>query len=192
MRIWSLLDDDNTKEEQGEWGEFRVKNKILRIKDQLGEMYLYNDMYVKNDNHIFQIDHILVCSKGVFVIETKAIQGTIYPNLNNGRWVAMNYENKTIFNNPIAQNNAHITALKKTLKLDAPCHSIIVFTERNLPEGLPDNIINLRDLQNYLLTFKSEPLLNQEQISDIKTSLEQVKSIRIELKKIHKKNNNYL
>ena len=191
MHFGSLFDDSNTKDEQGDWGEFRVKNKILRIKDKLGDCYLYNDVYIEIKNHIYQIDHILITCNGIFVIETKAVSGKIIANPLNKEWSSYVYGKHTTFINPIYQNKLHIDALKYVFGVGFDYHSIIVLTERNLPSGLPSNVINLRDLQDYLLSFNSEHKLTSAEMNYFKTNLDDIEKQKIEFKKKHKEKLKY-
>lgn len=186
MHFGSLFDDSNSKDEQGDFGEFRVKNKILRIKDQLGECYLYNDVYIEIEDTIYQIDHILITPNGVFVIETKAVSGKIYADVSKKMWHSAIYGRKTQFLNPIYQNQLHIAALKYTFGDSFNYHSIIVFTERNKPDNLPDFVINIRDLQEYLLSFNEEDKLSSAEIKYFKDNLDDIQKNKVDFKKKHK------
>ena len=191
MHFGSLFDDSNSRDEQGNWGEFRVKNKILRIKDKLGECYLYNDVYIKVGNTIYQIDHILITCNGIFVIETKAVSGKILANPLHREWSGLVYGKRTTFINPIYQNKIHIDALRYVFGDCFDYHSIIVLTERNLPSGLPSNVINLRDLQDYLLSFESEHKLSSAEIKYFKDNLDDIQKQKTEFKKKHKEKLKY-
>ena len=71
MGFGSLLSYFNSTDEQGDFGEFKVKNKILRLGEKLGYFYLVRDVYIETKYFVQQIDHILINSNGIFVIETK-------------------------------------------------------------------------------------------------------------------------
>lgn len=186
MYFGSLFDDGNEKEEQGEFGEARVRKKILRIRDQLGEFYFYNDMYIENGDRIYQIDHILLTSNGVFVIETKAVSGKVYATKDGELWTSIIYGKRTTFLNPIYQNNLHINALKQVLGNEFKYHSVIVFTERNKPNNVAINIVNIKELQDYLLGFKSTKKINHEGMMHIKIFLDETQQNRAQLKVKHK------
>ena len=172
MGFGSLLSDFNSKEEQGDFGEFKVKNKLLKIKDKLEGFYLLRDVYVEYKDSVSQIDHILICSSGIFVIETKAVSGKVYGDIYLPKWNSYIYGNKTIFPNPIVQNIYHIDALKNFLGEGLPYYSIIVLSENNKPLNMPDNVVNLRELQNYLLATTSKKELEQEEIECLKAKLD--------------------
>src|SRR3990172_636682 len=88
-----------------------------RVADILGNFpkywYMFNDMFVGRS----QIDHIVICPKGVYTIETKNYQGTIYGNAEEQEWSqVINYDYKTPFYNPVKQGIGHSVALSKYLK----------------------------------------------------------------------------
>ena len=191
MHFGSLFDDGNSKDEQGEYGEFRVINKILRIKDKLGECYLYNDVYLEIEDNIYQIDHVLITQNGVFVIETKAVSGRIIADTSKQMWSGLVYGNRTSFLNPLYQNKLHIEALKYIFGDGFEYHSIIVFTERNKPDNLPNNVTNIRDLQDYLLSFECDTKLSSAEMKYFKTNLDDIQKSKTEFKKKHKEKLKY-
>lgn len=66
-----------TPKGKGWIGETRVKWIIKKTK--IGVRYVINNLVIKtDDNKTCQIDHILINSNGIFVIETKNYSGRIY------------------------------------------------------------------------------------------------------------------
>lgn len=112
---------------KGYIGEKRV-NKILH---KLGDgYYIYDDLYVtKDDSTTSQIDHVVLCKYGVFVIETKNYVGWIFGTEQQKNWTQVIYKNKSRFYNPIIQNKAHMKALKRFLNMEDNFFSIIVFSD---------------------------------------------------------------
>lgn len=61
-----------------------------------------------------QIDHVVICDKGIFAIETKDYNGIVYAG--TGRdWYQYMGKKKYPFQNPHRQNYKHIMALKEIL-----------------------------------------------------------------------------
>ena len=111
----------------GATGESLV-TKVL--SDFPEDWYIFNDMIVAGS----QIDHIVVCPKGIYTIETKNYQGTIYGNAKKPEWYqVINYDYKTPFYNPVKQGNGHSLSLSKYLeKIGLKkiwVNTIVVFTE---------------------------------------------------------------
>lgn len=113
----------------GAVGESLVTKVLSSFPD---DWYVFNDMIVGRS----QIDHIVVCPKGVYTIETKNYRGTIYGNAEKQEWFQVINEHKTPFYNPVKQGIGHSVALSKYLE-DSGFHKVwvntivvfVVFTE---------------------------------------------------------------
>lgn len=70
-----------------------------------------------------EVDHLLVCSKGVFSIETKSIAGKVFGEERSKKWnsaQASSFKQDGLydrgFTNPFRQNAFHISAINQALK----------------------------------------------------------------------------
>lgn len=135
-----------------------------RVADILGNFpkywYIFNDMFVGRS----QIDHIVICPKGVYTIETKNYQGTIYGNAEEQEWFqVINYDYKTPFYNSVKQGIAHSVALSKYLEKSGFkkiwVDTIVVFTEPSVKL----KVFSPKVPVNYLSEL-SEFFNNQQQI----------------------------
>ncbi|SDQ91996.1 Nuclease-related domain-containing protein [Virgibacillus salinus] len=114
---------------KGEIGEYKIDIQL----SQLPKEYMYlNDIMIKNEKSASgysQIDHLVLTPYGIFVIETKNYQGTIYGGRNRKQWL-INGKFKMI--NPVIQNYGHIQALKTIVdkKFHSNFISLISFTKR--------------------------------------------------------------
>ncbi|AIF44490.1 nuclease-related domain-containing protein [Virgibacillus sp. SK37] len=115
---------------KGEIGEYKIDIQL----DQLPKGYRYlSDLLVKNpkakSGHS-QIDHVVLTSHGIFTIETKNYQGTIYGGKDRKTWLV---NGKFKMMNPFVQNYGHIEALKTLI--DKKYHdlfiSMVSFTKRS-------------------------------------------------------------
>lgn len=111
----------------GAAGESLVTEVLSDFPD---DWHIFNDMIVGRS----QIDHIIVCPKGIYTIETKNYQGTIYGNAEKPEWYQVsNYDYKTTFYNPVKQGNGHSLSLSKYLEKSSFkkiwVNTIVVFTE---------------------------------------------------------------
>lgn len=114
---------------KGYFGEIIIRI-LLKFLDK--DKYLViNDVMIPNsDGNTAQIDHIVVSTYGIFVIETKNYNGWIFGSENSINWTQVIYKTKNKFYNPILQNKGHIKALKDIL-IDYPSIKfipIVVFT----------------------------------------------------------------
>ncbi|MEN8701905.1 nuclease-related domain-containing protein [Bacillus infantis] len=114
---------------KGEVGEYKIDIQL----DQLPKDCRYlSDLLVKNPkakSGYSQIDHVVLTPYGIFVIETKNYQGTIYGGKDRKTWLV---NGKFKMMNPFVQNYGHIKAL--TSFIDKKYHdlfiSMVSFTKR--------------------------------------------------------------
>lgn len=179
-----LMKKNNEKiaNRKGELGEYKINIQL----DQLPKEYKYiSDVLVENPkakSGYSQIDHIAITPYGIFVIETKNYQGTIYGGKTRKTW-SVNGKFKMM--NPFIQNYGHIQAIKDIL--DKKYHdlfiSMVSFTKRctfKIDEldfrKIASNELLVYDVElsdyihrkvSVLKIQHKEPLLNEEDISII-------------------------
>lgn len=103
-----------------------------------------NNVTIATSNGTTQIDHIIVSRYGIFVIETKNMEGWIFGSEKQSRWTQSLGRTKFQFQNPLHQNFRHIKALEEFLSLPtALFHSVVCFVGEScqLKTVLPDNVI---------------------------------------------------
>lgn len=138
----------------GSEGEDLVTDLLEHMPDN---WYIINDMVV-GPSHI---DHIVVCPKGVYTIETKNYRGTIYGNANERSWMQV-FPNgsKFDFYNPVKQGNKHSLELSKYLEennLKSWVNTVVVFPsdEVTLKVYSPKTkVLYLKELAAYFMEQK--------------------------------------
>lgn len=107
------------------------------VRESLEEYCNNNDAHVLNcvtlrleDGSTTQIDHILISTKGIFVIETKHYQGWILGHSRAKFWAQIIYKNKYFFQNPTFQNHKHTKEIQRILDFLEPqlIHNFVVFS----------------------------------------------------------------
>lgn len=168
----------------GEVGENVVAQKLSWLPRN--QYYVINDLiFTKNNGNTTQIDHVVVSPYGIFVIETKNIYGYIHGSDNSKLWRSCWRNRDLAFDNPILQNQSHITALADKLQLrDDHFISIIAFsTNADLQVSANDAyVIYWSQLRKLIRRFK-EPMMTMEETKDIYST---INSINITDKKIRK------
>lgn len=116
------------------------------------------------NNRTTQIDHVLISTKGIFVIETKQRSGWIFGSEKQKEWTSVYYKKKYSFQNPLFQNYRHIATLSDLLKIPKDKFiSIIVFTgEYEFKTEMPPNVMDAHDLINYINSHKTNLLTNSD------------------------------
>ncbi|WP_010651310.1 nuclease-related domain-containing protein [Oceanobacillus massiliensis] len=173
--------DEYTAVRKGETGEYKVAIQLSQLPKEYRHL---NDLLIANPKSASgysQIDHVVITPYGIFVIETKNFQGTIYGGKERKTWLV---NGKFKMMNPVLQNYGHIQALKNLLHKRFRPHfqSIVSFTKRcrlkidmDLRDIKSDELV-IYDLyltesilrKVALLKLKyAEPILNEADINHI-------------------------
>lgn len=144
--------------------------------------HTFNDVYFgKSDGGSIQIDHIIVSEYGIFITETKNIQGSIKGKEYNDEWYQILNNQEEPFRSPLRQNEYHIKFISKFLNItDNKFHSIIMFTADNCKfiNKMPENVLN-KDYIKYIKS-KTEKILTEKEVTNT-----------IEWIRAYRKRNNY-
>lgn len=117
-------------ERKGEFGEEMVIETLERIRTY---HVLLNDVYLRDSMGSHQIDHIYICSRGVFVLETKNISGSIYGYASSEKWRVYLGKGEYEIRNPVKQNQGHVNAINRATHNSIPLIPLVVFVEDNPP-----------------------------------------------------------
>lgn len=134
-----------------------------------------NNVTIPTSNGTTQIDHIIASPYGIFVVETKNMEGWIFGDEKNSQWTQSLFGKKSKFQNPLHQNYRHIKALSEYLGFtEDKFHSVVIFTsDCTFKTAMPVNVMN----RGYIPYIKSKtniifaPQEVQEIISAIKTGM---------------------
>lgn len=186
---------------KGDIGELAV---AYMLRDLDKEKYrIIHDIKLKNvggSTSTTQIDHIVISTYGIFIIETKAYKGKIYGKENSQTWTQYLSNQKNNFMNPIFQNYAHIKAIESILEDSYPemtYNSIIAFSgEANIDsiEVTKAKVCKIRYISEAIKDLSTEEVIRGEDIGRIIEILEKNKSQQTdfahtrEIKKIKKEN----
>ncbi|MET3695864.1 nuclease-like protein [Bacillus oleivorans] len=174
-------------ERKGALGEHKIDLQLA----QLPKDFLYiNDLFLPNPKSrtgYSQIDHVIFTPYGIFVIETKNYQGTIYGGKDRKTWLV---NGKFKMPSPLIQNFGHIEAIKRYI--DSKFHeyfiSIVSFTKRcTFKIDMELREIKSNELVVYDIEFSEfikrkiaiikiqhkEPFFNSIEINDIYQTLQQ-------------------
>ena len=122
-----------------------------------GKIHIMNDAYFyeRNQDKPFQIDHLLICRKGIVVIETKNWSGTLYGDKKRDKWVLYDIgRNKHEVYSPMRQNERHMEKLSALLGNEFPIHSLVIFTSEQIRLKVEAEIREVTTLQQLEETIK--------------------------------------
>jgi restriction system protein len=161
------------------------------FKGWLGEKMTTFGMWLKLDSNIYrrvhnvilpasngttQIDHILISTYGLFVIETKNMNGWIFGSAEQETWTQQFFKRKFKFQNPLRQNYRHTRCLGEFLGLNHDLlHSVVFFIgDARLKTTLPDNVLT-EGLSSYVKSF-TRPILTPARVAEIEHQLQALKA----------------
>ncbi|MBP5502017.1 MAG: NERD domain-containing protein [Bacteroidales bacterium] len=159
-----------TSKTKGEYGEQYV-TKLLNSLDKKNYIILNDIILRTSDNNTTQIDHIVVSTFGIFVIETKNYSGWIFGKEKSENWTQTTRFSKNQFRNPIKQNWAHIFALKSLLSNygNIPFYPIIAFVGsaqlRNVQSDTP--VVYGYDILDVIKRSSTNTYLTETEIQSI-------------------------
>ena len=158
---------------RGWLGEFWVKLVIGNTEP--GTSYVINDCKIRvSEDKTTQIDHIVINTNGVFVIETKNYSGRIYGQESQQEWTqVLSYGKvKNKIYNPIKQNKTHVYNVSQVIGTTVPIFSAVVFVQGNVQYINADGVYTLSGLKRLLKNGSAK--LTEAQMEEIYTKLSAV------------------
>jgi restriction system protein len=130
-----------------------------------------NNVTIPAANGTTQIDHIIVSRFGIFVIETKNIDGWIYGDEKSPQWTQNLFGKKFNFQNPLHQNYRHTRALSDFLGIEhEKFFSVVMFWgECQFKTPMPANVMD-RGYTGYIKS-KSQVLFSEAEVAEIVTAI---------------------
>jgi hypothetical protein len=148
--------------------------KLLTRRFNTIECHVLNNLTLPIDDGTTQIDHVLVSTRGVFVIETKNYSGWIFGNEKSAKWTQVIYKKKSSFQNPLRQNYKHQKVVQNILDFlpQEAVHSVVVFTgSAEFKTKKPAHVFDPSELIAYI---ESQPIgaLSQNRVAFVVGRLE--------------------
>ena len=176
LLFWTVLRSiTNDPRSKGSFGEMIVTSMFTSKFFGNEERYLVNNLYFEDENGTHQIDHVLIYHKGIFVIETKHLEGTVHGDIESKDWHTFSNGRKHRLYSPIVQNQTHVQVIRKFFEDKYQVFSVVVFTKENKPQGIGDPVVNFSELKNYIINYPVNEELSSEQMQDIYTKLDEYK-----------------
>ena len=157
---------------KGKMGELLVMTR-LRKGLPVDEYDILNNIYLPiGGGATTQIDHVVVSRFGVFVVETKNYSGWIFADASSKVWTQTIYHAKNTFQNPIRQNYRHVCAIADNLRLPKEyIRGVVAFTGNcEFKTPIPDGVVYSRKLADYIKSFAS-PILKEQEKAEILLAL---------------------
>ena len=137
----------------------QLVNSILNKYFATEEYHLLKNITLPIAGGTTQIDHVLISTKGIFVIETKHYSGWVFGNPKQPKWTQATRWGKYKFQNPLHQNYLHVKELKRYFDFlpENSFKSIVVFTgDGQFKTTMPENVFYSDNLVSYIKKFDDE------------------------------------
>ncbi|MBF9002487.1 nuclease-related domain-containing protein [Vibrio nitrifigilis] len=159
---------------KGRFGEFLINRLLSRLP--ASDYTLIKDVTLPTDEGTTQVDHIVVSTFGIFVVETKNMKGWIFGSKNQKQWTQKIYRHTAKFQNPLHQNYKHVKTLESLLGIDlSKLYSVIVFIgDSEFKTNMPDNVTYARGCVNYIKQF-TERVFSEEEYQQIIDTINEIK-----------------
>ncbi len=107
-----------------------------------------------------QVDHILISSRGLFVIETKFYRGSIVGTADSKTWYQYTSFDKHTFQNPIRQNFRHLKAIEAiTGYSHKDMFNVVTFSgDAQFKSERPTGVVKSSELRAYIESFPRDAL----------------------------------
>lgn len=134
-----------SKKQLGQRGE----NLVCEVLGDLDDSYevKYNIRVGRT-----QIDHLVICGKTIFVVETKRWSGKVTGRKHDKKWYVEVGGKEYPMRNPILQNEMHIRELKKRYQ-DYELINVVVFVASHSIPRLK-GVMWVDDLYDYIVEYK--------------------------------------
>jgi len=173
---------------KGVMGEYLVNRSLSKLPHS--HYTLLKDVTLPTKDGSTQIDHVVVSTFGIFVVETKNMQGWIFGSENQRQWNQTIFRHKVKFQNPLRQNYKHIKTLEHLLGCNKEIfHSVVVFVGNcKFKTDMPQNVTKVHGCIRYIKQFQEE-VLTANECHEIIETINNIKFSRgVTTNRMHRKN----
>ncbi len=170
----------NEQEMFGQYGEQFVADMLLEIAKKYDGKVINNFTFKDYEGFSTNIDHILICKGGLFIVETKANKGIIFGKSDDEYWLSqkLDYQEDKTFKNPVKQNLGHINHLKKMMKHHLKMFSLIIFPFADSLNNIDSKyVFDLDSAYDFIVSKIANSKYSDYYVKNIYEELIQIKNI---------------
>jgi hypothetical protein len=159
------------------FSEQRTRNALKGVLADPEGTLLSDVTLPLNASQTTQIDHIFICTKGIFIIEEKHYSGDIYGALDDKTWTAVYGFGKAkhTMMNPFVQNKTHISGVCWAVKRDDKgiINVVLLTGPGNFMGNPPPQWLcrNCDELGKKFIAYDTEPVFSVEETGWIESDL---------------------
>lgn len=151
---------------KGALGELRIK---IALRDQ---KYVINNLILADERgRTSQIDHVVINTNGLYVIETKNYSGKIYGKDNMLEWTQYLGRTKNKFYNPVKQNATHIFKIMEITGSEIPIFTLIVFVKGNIEHIQSEHVYDVAGMKDIIKKGADGYELHEEKVLSLYNDL---------------------
>ena len=173
---------------KGDRGEQHVSGILESCKLE-GDKLIDDIILVNPENGMTaQIDHILLSTRGIFVVETKNLSGIICGNDESRTWRQVLGNTVKKIHSPVKQNATHVYVLNQILKTNTWIENIVVFVQGNVQGIHSTHVYTPTQLVQYMESLTATHRLSAEERDKLYEQLLPYKEHPAVTKKEHVRN----
>ncbi|MDA0706784.1 MAG: nuclease-related domain-containing protein [Proteobacteria bacterium] len=121
-------------------------NHLQRVMDDIGYDRIDGLLIPKGDDGEIQIDHLLLTSRGLLIIDIKDVSGTVFGSDKMENWTVISDKHRFTFANPKPALYDRIAAVRQIVR-QVPVEGRLVFLdEAAFTKGVPDLVASIDEL----------------------------------------------
>ncbi|MDH4126910.1 MAG: NERD domain-containing protein [Gammaproteobacteria bacterium] len=131
------------------WWAYRRRRggtHLQRVLDDIGYDRIDGVLIPNGDDGEIQIDHLLLTSQGLLIIDVKDVSGTVFGSDKMENWTVISDKHRFTFANPKPGLYDRIAAVRQIVR-QVPVHGRLVFLDgAKFTKGVPELVAGIDDL----------------------------------------------
>ncbi|MGI9270887.1 MAG: nuclease-related domain-containing protein [Woeseiaceae bacterium] len=123
-------------------------NRLQRVLDEISYDRVDGVLLPNGDEGEIQIDHLLLTSRGLLIVDIKDVSGTVFGSDKMENWTVISNEHRFTFSNPQPALYDRIAAVRHIVR-QVPVEGRLVFLDdAEFTKGIPELVAGIDDLQS--------------------------------------------
>lgn len=120
--------------------------RLQRVLEEIGHDRIDGLIIPNADDGEIQIDHLLLTSQGLLIVDIKDVSGTVFGSDKMQEWTVISDERRYTFPNPLGALYDRVAALRHIIR-EVPVEGRLLFLdEATFSKGVPENVSDLDTL----------------------------------------------
>ena len=121
-------------------------NRLQRVLDEIGYDRVDGILIPNGDEGEIQIDHLLLTSRGLLIVDIKDVAGIVFGSDKMEKWTVISNETRFTFSNPQPALYDRIAAVRQIVR-QVPVEGRLVFLDgAEFTKGVPDMVADIDQL----------------------------------------------